>query len=97
MAHKLRVPDSIAVTIRALHPNLKQKIRAALELILAEPHSGKALRGEQAGLMTYRVSRFRIVYRIGRDRVVELVAVGPRESIYEETYRLVSKETVLKD
>lgn len=38
------------------------------------------------------MSRFRLVYRIGPGRQIEIVALGPRERIYEETLRLVKKD-----
>ena len=64
---------------------LKRKVRAALEALLEDPYAGEALRNELRGLRSYRVGRFRIIYRIGED--LELVAFGPRDSIYLETYR----------
>ena len=64
---------------------LKRKVRAALQALLENPRAGKALRNELRGLRSYRVGRFRIIYRIGGD--LELVAFGPRDSIYLETYR----------
>jgi len=72
-----------------MHPQLKRKIRAGLDDIIANPECGKALQLELSGLRSYRVNRFRIIYRPVADKVVELVAVGPRKSIYEETYRLI--------
>ena len=48
-----------------------------------DPGEGKALKEELAGLHSFRVSRFRIVYRV-KNRVVEIIAVGPRNRIYEE-------------
>ena len=81
--------------MRGLHPQIKRKLRAALEDIIADPHAGKALKDDLAGLWSFRVGKFRIVYRIGElaaaGRCVELVACGPRERIYEETYRLVAR------
>jgi hypothetical protein len=35
---------------------------------------------------------FRIIYRISSDRIIEIVAVGPREPIYEETFRIFCKK-----
>ena len=91
--YSLRVPVHVAELIRGLHPQIKRKLRAALAEIVADPHAGKALKDELAGLRSFRVGKFRIVYRIsvraGRNRCIELVACGPRERIYEETYRLV--------
>ena len=88
--HRLRVPNDVAQLVRGLHPDLKHKIRMALELIVAEPYSGKALKDELDGLRSFRVGKFRVVYRLGTNRRIELVAVGPRESIYEETYRRIT-------
>ena len=73
--------------VRGLHPALKRKVRAALQALLDDPYAGKALCNELRGLRSYRVGRLRIIYRLRRD--VELVAIGPRDSIYVETYRRI--------
>ena len=93
--YALRVPAQVADFIRELHPQIKRKLRAALADIMADPRAGKALKDELAGLWSFRVGKFRIVYRISArtagDRCIELLACGPRERIYEETYRLISR------
>ena len=82
---RLRIPHEVAALVRGLHPVLKRKVRAALEALIRDPYGGKALRNELQGLRSYRVGRFRIVYRLRKD--IEVVAFGPRASIYVETYR----------
>jgi mRNA interferase RelE/StbE len=89
---KLVVPADIREFIRTIHPSLKKKIKSSLKMVLSDPHSGKALRDELAGLRSFRVSSFRIIYRIKDPAQIELVAIGPRERIYEETYRIIHKE-----
>ena len=89
--HQLRVPTDVARLVQNLHPGLKRKVRDALEQILGDPHSGKALKDELEGLRSFRVGRFRIIYRIAPGRRIDLVAVGPRVVIYEETYRRIAK------
>lgn len=89
--HRLRVPDEIAELVRRMHPDLKRKARASMKTILADPSSGKALKEELAGLRSFRVGTFRVIYRVMRT-FVEIVAIGPRERIYEETYRLLKRE-----
>lgn len=86
----LRVPEDVAALIRGLHPDLKKKVRTALSAILADPTLGKALKAEFAGLRSYRVGRFRIVYR-WESQELQFVAVGPRPVIYEETWRRIKK------
>ncbi len=87
---RLRVPPEVAALLRGLHPDLKRRIRSALDRILRHPAEGKALRGELAGLRSLRVGRIRIVYRESPS-AIEVVAVGPRDRIYEETLRLVRR------
>lgn len=89
---KLRVTNQAAALLRALHPHIKKKLRASFQKLLHDPYAGKALRAELSGLRSYRVSRYRIIYRLLQERQIEIVAVGPRERIYEDTYRLLSKE-----
>jgi mRNA interferase RelE/StbE len=89
---KLRVPDEAVALIRGCHPELKRKIKAGLRQIVTEPESGKFLKDELEGLKSYRISRFRIIYRISSKRTIDIVAVGPRKIIYEETYRIIRKE-----
>jgi mRNA interferase RelE/StbE len=60
---------------------------------LRVPDSGKPLKEELEGLRNFRVSRFRIVYRIAGLREIQIIAIAPRERIYEETYRLIRKES----
>jgi mRNA interferase RelE/StbE len=91
MRYRLRVPDETADFLRSLHPEIKRKTRAALNLIASEPGVGKSLRDELRGLRSFRVGRFRVIYKVASKRVVEIVAIGPRRTIYEETYRLLKK------
>lgn len=92
MRYRLRVPEPVAALIRGLHPEIKRKVRAGLEAILDEPAVGKPLRDELEGLRSLRVGRLRVVYRVGKGRVIDVISVGPRRSIYEETFRLVRRD-----
>jgi mRNA interferase RelE/StbE len=89
--HRLIVPKDIQELVKKMHPYLKKKIKASLKIILSEPYSGKALIDELSGLRSFRVSSFRIIYRIKDPEQIELVAIGPRERIYEETFRIIQK------
>jgi mRNA interferase RelE/StbE len=91
---RLKMSDETAELVRTLHPDLKRKIKAALEAILIDPQSGKALKEELEGLQSFRVGKFRVVYKTAKDKdkgTIEIVAVGPRKTIYEETLSLLRK------
>jgi len=91
-SYRLRVPESVDELIRGLHPGLRRKVRAGLDGIREDPSVAKELRDDLAGLRSYGVGRFRIIYRVTARGLIELVAVGPRRTIYEETFRLLRRE-----
>jgi mRNA-degrading endonuclease RelE of RelBE toxin-antitoxin system len=90
-ATRLRVPEDVRSLIRGAHPDIKRKLRAALAQIRSEPETGKAVRDELSGLRSCRLGRLRIIYRISKSGVIDIVAIGPRKTIYEETFRLVKR------
>ena len=89
--YKLRIPDEVVTVLRGLHPLLKKNVRASLQSVCNDPYSGKALKDELEGLRSYRVGRLTIIYRIGPRKQIEIVAIGPRKNIYQETFRLLRK------
>ena len=91
----LRVPDHIADVIKKLHPVIKSQIRSGLEAILNNPSIGKALKDELKGLRSYKVKRYRIIYRIRlKNKQVEIITIGPRRIIYEETFRILKRKHI---
>jgi len=79
------IPPRVAEAIRHLHPDLKRSVRQAVRALCADPACGEPLQKELEGYWKYRVRRFRIVYAIDRpSRIIRIVAVGPRRTIYEQ-------------
>lgn len=90
--YKLRVPDYLVKDIRSLHPDIKRKVRSALEILSENPYAGKALKNELEGLRSFRIKKFRIIYQVKKGKEIKIVALGPRAIIYEETYRLLKRK-----
>jgi len=88
---KLRVPDNIESLVQGMHPDLRKKVRGSLQTILSDPYCGTLPKDELNGLRSFRVSQFRIIYKISGKHTIDIVAIGPREKIYKETYRIVAK------
>ena len=88
---KVRMPEDLASLIRGMHPGFKKKVRASLQIILSDPTSGKALRDDLTGLRSFKIGRLRMVYKVSKMEV-QVVAIGSRSRIYEETSRLVRQE-----
>jgi mRNA interferase RelE/StbE len=82
---KLVIAPDAAAAIRHLPPTLKKGVREAIATLAAEPQRGEPLQRELAAYHKFKVRRFRIVYRLDRARrIVRIIAVGARSSIYEE-------------
>ena len=90
----IRISEELSSFIRSLHPTLKKRVHAALQEIRERPDSGKRLRDELDGYLSFRVGKFRIIYRIPPRKEIEIIAVGPRRTIYEDTVLLIAKAKV---
>jgi mRNA interferase RelE/StbE len=89
----LKVTEDTAKLIRGLHPSIKSRIKSALKTLITKPYIGKALKDNLQGLRSYRIKRYRIIYRIlSSKKQIEIIAVGPRKNIYEETFQLIQKK-----
>ncbi len=88
------IPPHVAAVIRTLHPDLKQLIKSAIRAIAADPECGEPLKRELDGLRKYRVRRFRVVYAVDhKRRVIRLMAVGHRRSVYEALTERILRKT----
>lgn len=86
MRRRLSYEADAAHAIRELHPVPRRKVRSALESVRDDPQLGKELRDELIGLRSLRVGRLRIIYREVR-AAVQVIDVGPRDTIYEDVAR----------
>jgi mRNA interferase RelE/StbE len=86
----LKVSAEVRNLIRRLHPQLKRKVRAALGDILTDPDCGKPLKEELLGYWSLPIGRTRIIYR-PVEGAVEIVAIGPRQTIYEDAFRQIGR------
>jgi mRNA interferase RelE/StbE len=90
MNFRVILSSDVAKTIRSLSPLLKRQIRGALDILSENPHIGKALKDELSGFFSYRVSRYRIVYRIKSQQIqVQVIDVGQRSNIYQRVKKRI--------
>ncbi len=93
MKYRPRYAFEAATRIRKLHPEVKRRARAGVDRLLESPFDGHALHDELAGLRSFRLGKYRIIYRINdKESTVDILLFGPRREIYEEL-----RERILKD
>lgn len=88
---RLRIPAELAQAVRGTHPDIKKKVKLSLAPIQSDPSIGKALKDDLACLRSFKTGRIRIIYKV-LEQEIQIVAVGPRRTIYEETLRLIKRE-----
>ncbi|OGA38886.1 MAG: cytotoxin [Betaproteobacteria bacterium RIFCSPLOWO2_12_FULL_62_13] len=82
---KLVIAPAAAETIRHLPPSIKRGVKQAIRAIAADPSCGEPLQRELAAYLKFKVRRFRIIYAVDRgQRTIRIIAVGPRQTIYED-------------
>lgn len=82
MRHPWDVSAKLKRQIRHLPPDLKCQVRSAIDLIEKDMVVGKPLEEELAGYRSYRIGRYRLIYRLTNNRLI-LEAFGSRRDIYE--------------
>jgi mRNA interferase RelE/StbE len=67
--------------LEAVEAHYKDHFKEAIRELPDNPLLGKKLKGEFEGLRSYRVARFRIVYRFTKDQS-EVVFIDDRKDVY---------------
>lgn len=88
--YRARYTQEAAERIRKFHPQVKREIKEGIRALLISPLAGHSLQFELAGLRSFRVRTYRIIYRIYDDEsCLSIVFVGPRRNVYEELRTLL--------
>ncbi len=70
--------------ISKLPPEIKRLVRSTVDALLTKHEIGTALTGELDGYRSYRVRRYRILYRVNEEAsCLEVYHVGHRRDVYE--------------
>jgi mRNA interferase RelE/StbE len=76
------------------HPENERLIKAAIKELRQDAHSGDDLQEELSGFKSYKLKRYRILYRINEEEnVIEVYYVGHRKDVYEQFRLLLNKLT----
>jgi len=92
--YRAEIPPDVAEVVSHLSPGLKRSVRSAVRALALNPRAGEPLHEALEGLFKFRVRRYRIVYRILEGaRVIRILAVGDRRTVYEELARLSRQDS----
>ena len=78
--------------IAKLPPEIKRLVRSSIDTLLDKPEIGTELTGELDGYYSYRIRRYRIIYRVNEDESsIDVYHVGHRHDVYETLRSLLSR------
>jgi len=80
--------------ISKLPPEIKRLVRSTVDTLLTKHDMGTELTGELDGYRSYRVRRYRIIYRVNEaESCLEVYHVGYRRDVYETLRSLLSRKS----
>jgi mRNA interferase RelE/StbE len=86
-----RYTRECARLISKLPPEIKRLVRATIATLLDEPKIGTELTGELDGYFSYRIRRYRIIYRVNEEEsCIDVYHAGHRRDVYETLRSLLS-------
>ena len=89
---KIRLTKEVGRLISKFHPETKKLIKAALKQLQTDPHAGYDLEEELSGFKSFRVKRYRIVYKINEEQnTLDIYYAGHRRDVYEQFRMMLAK------
>lgn len=81
--YQVRLSRTAAKEWKKIPEPYRSRIGLALQKLVEAPQEGKALKGELAGLYSWRVWPYRIIYQIVDTLLlVEVLDIGHRQGVY---------------
>ena len=91
MLYQIKMSDVVFDLIPSFHPDLKKLIKEALKDLKKDPNLGKFLIADLSGFQSYRLKRYRIIYKTNiKSKTVMIHYMGHRRNVYELFSEMVS-------
>ena len=91
---RIRFTPEAGKLLSKFHPEIKKLIKGAIKDLQNEPHAGHDLEEELSGFNSFRVKRYRIVYKINEEQnSLDIYYAGHRRDVYEQFRLMLSKLT----
>ncbi len=88
MIYRVEFTEAARNAVIHLPPAVKQEIKEGIRFLAAAPLGGEPLKRELQGKRKFRIGKYRLIYQLELHRkVVLIIAVGHRRTIYEELTR----------
>jgi len=84
MVYQIKITPFANETAKKLNPEIKKDIKAALKELSKNPYLGKELQEKLSGFWSYRVLRYRIIFKADtQNKIIVVWGIGHRCDVYE--------------
>jgi mRNA interferase RelE/StbE len=91
---QIKLTPTAAQAFTSLHPTVKKQLKDALYSRKDNPYSGKSLRDELIFYRSFKIKRYRVIYKIDdNSHNIIIVALGHRRDIYEVASKLMIEKS----
>ena len=92
ISYKIRFTPEVARLLSKLHPENKKLIKNGLKELKKNPEIGGNLQEELSGFKSYRLKRYRVIYKIIEEqKEMHIYYIGHRTDVYEQFQNLLSR------
>ena len=89
---QVKLAPTVAEVFRCLHPEIRKQLKTGMMELAEKPYNGKFLQNELSGFWTYKIKRYRIIYKIDHNsKLLKVYMVGHRRDIYNLFSKLIQK------
>lgn len=82
---RIKFTPEAARLLAKLHPDNKKVIKNELKILRENPDIGGDLQEELSGFKSYKIKRYRIIYKlIEEKRNIHIYYIGHRSDVYEQ-------------
>ena len=87
----IKFTPEAARLLSKLPPENKKMIKAGLKALSQSPDSGAELQENLSGFKSYKLKRYRIIYKLTEDNTIQIYFIGHRRDVYEQFQSLLQK------
>ena len=89
---RIRFTHEAARLMTKLHPENKKSIKEGLKTLRENPDIGADLQRELSGFKSYRLKRYRVIYKIIEEqKAIHIYYIGHRSDVYEQFQILLNR------
>jgi len=87
----IKFTPEAARLLSKLPPENKKMIKAGLKALAQSPDLGAELQEELSGFKSYKLKRYKVIYKLTEDNAIRIYFIGHRRDVYEQFHSLLQK------